>query len=101
MECLDSTVFSTFLFYHIQKKGGRAIPPRLSLSLRSRGLLAKDDEKLLARFGTEIRVLHEASEEEIAETVGEKLAQLIVLARSGALYIEAGGGGRYGKVREA
>ncbi|AKM19547.1 hypothetical protein GARCT_02295 [Geobacillus sp. 12AMOR1] len=45
-------------------------------------------------------VLHEAAEEEIAETVGEKLAQLIVLARSGALHIEAGGGGRYGKVRE-
>lgn len=32
--------------YHIQKKGGRAIPPRLSLSLRSRGLLAKDDEQV-------------------------------------------------------
>ncbi|MED0673754.1 hypothetical protein P4S95_26700, partial [Aneurinibacillus aneurinilyticus] len=31
---------STFL------EGGRAIPPRLSLSLRSRGLLAKDDEGL-------------------------------------------------------
>ncbi|MDF9295657.1 MULTISPECIES: endonuclease Q family protein [Geobacillus] len=65
------------------------------------GLGPKAYEKLLGRFGTEIRVLHEASEEEIAETVGEKLAQLIVLARSGALYIEAGGGGRYGKVREA
>jgi hypothetical protein len=45
LECLDSTVFSTFLFYHTQKKGGRAIPPRLSLSLRSRRLLAKDDEQ--------------------------------------------------------
>ncbi|WP_031408487.1 endonuclease Q family protein [Geobacillus vulcani] len=64
------------------------------------GLGPKAYEKLLARFGTEMRVLHEAAEEEIAETVGEKLAQLIVLARSGALHIEVGGGGRYGKVRE-
>ncbi|AGT32636.1 hypothetical protein M493_11940 [Geobacillus genomosp. 3] len=63
------------------------------------GLGPKAYEKLLDRFGTEMHVLHEAAEEELAETVGEKLARLIVLARSGALAIEAGGGGKYGKVR--
>ncbi|MED3906728.1 endonuclease Q family protein [Geobacillus thermodenitrificans] len=64
------------------------------------GLGLKSYEKLLSRFGTEMRVLHEVTEEEIAETVGQKLARLIVLARSGALAIEAGGGGKYGKVQE-
>ncbi|BBW95721.1 endonuclease Q family protein [Geobacillus sp. FSL W8-0032] len=65
------------------------------------GLGPKAYEKLLARFGTEMSVLHEAAEEALAETVGEKLARLIVLARSGALAIEAGGGGKYGKVQES
>ncbi|MED4989181.1 endonuclease Q family protein [Parageobacillus toebii] len=62
------------------------------------GLGAKTYEKLLARFGTEMYVLHQATEEELKQSVGEKLAKLIMLARRGELSIQAGGGGKYGKI---
>jgi uncharacterized protein (TIGR00375 family) len=62
------------------------------------GLGQKTYKKLLSRFGTEMFVLHRASSEELTEVVGEKLANLILLARSGKLHIHAGGGGKYGKV---
>ncbi|NIM05074.1 MAG: TIGR00375 family protein [Armatimonadetes bacterium] len=53
--------------------------------------------KLLNRFGTEMAVLHRAEEEEIARTVGFKLAQVVMQARAGSLPLEAGGGGHYGR----
>ncbi len=53
--------------------------------------------KLLNRFGTEMRVLHETDRSELALVVGGKLADLIVQAREGLLPLLAGGGGRYGK----
>ena len=53
--------------------------------------------KLLNRFGTEMRVLHEADPGELELVVGRKLAELIVQAREGTLPLLAGGGGRYGK----
>jgi uncharacterized protein (TIGR00375 family) len=53
--------------------------------------------KLLNRFGSEMRVLHEAGPEELQSVVGPKLSQLIVQAREGTLPLLAGGGGRYGK----
>jgi len=56
-------------------------------------------DKLLARFGTEMAVLHDASAEALAETVGEPAAAAIVQARAGELALQAGGGGRYGKVK--
>jgi uncharacterized protein (TIGR00375 family) len=62
------------------------------------GLGPKTYKKLLSHFGTEMSVLHNASCEELTEIVGDKLANLIVLARSGKLEIHAGGGGIYGKV---
>jgi uncharacterized protein (TIGR00375 family) len=62
------------------------------------GLGPKTYQKLLSHFGTEMRVLHDVSCEQLAEVVGEKLANLIVLARSGKLHIHAGGGGKYGKI---
>ncbi|WP_027407679.1 endonuclease Q family protein [Anoxybacteroides tepidamans] len=62
------------------------------------GIGKKTYEKLLRHFGTEMRILHEATEAEIADVAGEKLAKLIVLARSGQLSIEAGGAGKYGKI---
>jgi uncharacterized protein (TIGR00375 family) len=62
------------------------------------GIGNKTYEKLLRHFGTEMRILHEATEAEIADVAGEKLAKLIVLARSGQLAIEAGGAGQYGKI---
>jgi uncharacterized protein (TIGR00375 family) len=53
--------------------------------------------KLLNRFGTEMAVLHRVSAEELEKTVGTKLTQLIIQARTGALPLLPGGGGRYGK----
>jgi uncharacterized protein (TIGR00375 family) len=53
--------------------------------------------KLLNRFGTEMRVLHETAAEELEMVVGRKLSELIVQARAGTLPLLAGGGGRYGK----
>ncbi|NUK31152.1 TIGR00375 family protein [Parageobacillus sp. VR-IP] len=62
------------------------------------GLGPKTYKKLLDRFGTEMYVLHQATEEELEQAVGEKLAKVIILARRGDLSIQAGGGGKYGKV---
>lgn len=53
--------------------------------------------KLLNRFGTEMRVLHETSLDELELVVGTKLARLVLAAREGTLPLLAGGGGRYGK----
>src|SRR5690625_4372635 len=58
----------------------------------------KTFEKLLARFGTEMKVLHEIPLEELREIVPEKLAISIIQMRDGELAIKAGGGGKYGKV---
>ncbi|MCX7569135.1 endonuclease Q family protein [Tumebacillus sp. DT12] len=55
-------------------------------------------DKLLARFGTEMNVLHEATEEQIAEAVGPQIARDIARARRGELPISVGGGGTYGKI---
>jgi uncharacterized protein (TIGR00375 family) len=54
-------------------------------------------ERLINRFGSEMAVLHQASRQELGETVGEKVAELIMQARAGTLPLEAGGGGRYGR----
>ncbi|WP_110927535.1 endonuclease Q family protein [Bacillus massiliglaciei] len=63
------------------------------------GLGPKSMERLLAAFGTEMNILHRASVEELSKTVSGKLAVLIDLARKGELALEAGGGGKYGKVK--
>jgi uncharacterized protein (TIGR00375 family) len=62
------------------------------------GIGPKTYQKLLSRFGTEMEVLHKASLEDLKEAIGEKLAHLIIQARSGQLAIHAGGGGQYGKI---
>lgn len=54
--------------------------------------------KLLNHFGSEMNVLHRASEEELGQVVGPTIAGNIVRARTGKLAIDPGGGGRYGKV---
>ncbi|NLP49179.1 endonuclease Q family protein [Bacillus sp. RO1] len=56
--------------------------------------------KLRGVFGTEMGILHEASYDELVEVVGEKVASLIVAARSGKLTFKSGGGGRFGKVSD-
>jgi len=55
-------------------------------------------QKLLDVFGTEMSILHDATLEELREVVPKQLAERIVINRKGELSIEAGGGGRYGRV---
>lgn len=54
--------------------------------------------RLLAAFGTEMAVLHQVEEAELAEVVGARVARDIIRGRSGQLTLQAGGGGRYGRV---
>ncbi|MGM0834846.1 MAG: endonuclease Q family protein [Bacillota bacterium] len=63
------------------------------------GLGPKTLMKLREVFGTEMMILHEATFEELAEVVGEKVALLIVRARNGELNFHSGGGGRFGRVK--
>jgi len=53
--------------------------------------------KLLNQFGTEMAVLHQAAEHELALVVGSAAARTIISAREGRLPLLPGGGGRYGK----
>lgn len=64
------------------------------------GLGAVGLNRLIAAFGSEMAVLHQTSREDLARTVGTKLAHQIVLAREGLLPLTPGGGGHYGKVLE-
>ncbi|RFU69183.1 endonuclease Q family protein [Bacillus sp. V59.32b] len=63
------------------------------------GLGPKSMERLLQALGTEMDILHRANIEQIKEIVPDKIAGYIDLARKGRLDIEAGGGGKYGKVK--
>lgn len=62
------------------------------------GVGPKTLEKLKDLYGTEMKILHEVSEEELKKTVPEKIATYIIAAREGRLQVTAGGGGTYGKV---
>jgi uncharacterized protein (TIGR00375 family) len=62
------------------------------------GLGPKKLEALLDRFGTEMNLLHNASPDELTQAVGQQIADYIVQARSDLLALQAGGGGKYGKV---
>ncbi|KON69964.1 hypothetical protein AKG34_15230 [Peribacillus butanolivorans] len=64
------------------------------------GLGPKSMEKLLKAFGTEMKILHEVTLEQLTEIVPEKLAHYIDSARKGELTFEVGGGGKYGKVKK-
>lgn len=57
-------------------------------------------DRLIAVFGSEMAVLHRAGREELAETVGERVAEAIIKGRRGELALSVGGGGRYGRVLE-
>jgi len=59
---------------------------------------SKTIDKLIDRFGNEMKILHDVSFEELAEVVKEEIARNIVLAREGKLGIEVGGGGVYGRI---
>jgi len=62
------------------------------------GLGPKLLEKLLARFGTEMNILHRAAAEDLAEAAGPRVAGAILASREGRLLVDAGGGGKYGRV---
>jgi len=63
------------------------------------GLGPKGREKLYQAFGTEMNILHRTRESDLAQVVGEKTARTIILAREGALSIEAGRAGVYGRIQ--
>lgn len=56
--------------------------------------------KLLAVFGTEMAVIHEAPLEQLLAVAGDRIAQWINLARCNELTFEAGGGGIFGRIRK-
>ncbi|MCX7710125.1 MAG: endonuclease Q family protein [Clostridia bacterium] len=58
----------------------------------------KTIDKLISKFGNEMRILHNATLDELSEVVKEDIAKNIILAREGKLGIEVGGGGVYGKI---
>jgi PHP family Zn ribbon phosphoesterase len=62
------------------------------------GVGPKMYKRLLETFGTEMAVLHQASEEELVKIAGEKTAEWILSSRTGKLVFQAGGGGVYGRV---
>lgn len=62
------------------------------------GLGKRTMDKLLARFGTEMNILHHTSVSELESCVGEGIARMILQARTGELRLDVGGGGRYGRV---
>ena len=64
------------------------------------GLGGKTVDKLLDHFGTEMTILHRVDKDDIEAVVGEKIAEEIILARSGKLKIKSGGGGNYGKIEK-
>ena len=55
-------------------------------------------DKLISAFGSEMNVLHKATEEEIKNIAGAKIGEQIVLGRAGKLRLKPGGGGIYGRV---
>lgn len=55
-------------------------------------------QKLYDAFGTQMDILHRVAEEDLIRVAGEKIANRIVRARSGALNVQAGGAGIYGRI---
>lgn len=62
------------------------------------GLGPKRLGALLDAVGTEMDILHRASEETLREAAGADIASAILQARAGTIALTTGGGGRYGKV---
>jgi len=62
------------------------------------GLGKKSMEKLLQAFGTEMNILHQATQLELTAVIGERLAEEVIKVRSGLATIIDGGGGVYGKI---
>lgn len=61
------------------------------------GVGRKTIDRLLAHFGTEMTILHDATADELREVINTDVADMIVQGRSGRLVIDEGGGGVYGR----
>lgn len=61
----------------------------------------KTIDKLIEHFGTEMKVVHDATYDELVKVVPSDIAGNIISAREGRLSIEAGGGGVYGKIKDS
>lgn len=62
------------------------------------GLGPKTYENLLQAFQTEMNIIHQVSYEELINVTTKNIAQRIIQMRKGKLSIQAGGGGKYGKI---
>ncbi len=54
-------------------------------------------DALIRAFGSEMGALHYATRDQLANAVGERLADRILMAREGRLVVQPGGGGAYGR----
>ncbi|CAG9622372.1 endonuclease Q family protein [Sutcliffiella rhizosphaerae] len=63
------------------------------------GVGPKTLAKLRSVFGTEMGILHQATQAELEEVAGKKIASLIIAARNGKLSFQAGGGGKFGSIK--
>lgn len=76
-----------------------AVPYRYQVPLSFLPGIGKQTvQKLLQRFGSEMNVLHQAKEEELADCIGAKGARLISQSRQGSLPVKPGAGGIYGQI---
>lgn len=74
-------------------------PYRLQVPLNQQpGLGKRRLDQLVAAFGNEMNVIHHAPLAELVPLIGYGLAEQIVAARLGQVTMEAGAGGRYGKL---
>ncbi|MBX0356140.1 endonuclease Q family protein [Halobacillus sp. Nhm2S1] len=63
------------------------------------GVGTRTYEKLIKAFGTEMAVIHEVSREQLTAVIPEQVVERIIAMRKGTLTIQAGGGGRYGRIQ--
>jgi uncharacterized protein (TIGR00375 family) len=64
----------------------------------SSGKVWEEYNKLVNAFGSELNVLMEANEERIKNVVKEKIAEMVIMARTGKIKIKPGYDGVYGEI---
>lgn len=62
------------------------------------GIGPKTLQKLLDAFQTEMNIIHHVPYEDLTDVIHPKIAQAIIDMREGKQLIEAGGGGKYGRI---
>lgn len=56
-------------------------------------------EKLRQHFHTEMNIIHYVTKEQLEKVISSKIVDYILKARTGQLFFNVGGGGKYGKVK--